>query len=168
MYMFQPEIETMDPAAKERIQSDRLVDLLNRLRRVEAPYWSRKLDGVDLGAVRSIRDIELLPFTWKQEFRDTYPYEMLAVPVADTIRVHASSGTSGKPTVVGYTRRDVDVFAEANARAISIAGGTPGDVVHVAYGYGLFTGGLGLHYGVERLGATAVPAAPSRERSWTS
>ncbi len=157
--MFQPGIETMDPIDKERLQSRRLVELLDRLGRAGTGYWSEKLSGVNRDEITSIRDIGALPFTWKQEFRDTYPYEMLAVPVADTIRVHASSGTSGKPTVVGYTRGDVEVFAEVNARAIAVAGGSPGDVVHVAYGYGLFTGGLGLHYGVERLGATAVPAS---------
>jgi phenylacetate-CoA ligase len=133
--------------------------LLARLRNADSDYWHEKLTGVDFASIRSIRDIEELPFTWKQEFRDTYPYGMLAVPLAETVRIHASSGTSGKPTVVGYTPRDVAIFAEVNARAVAMAGGTPSDVVHVAYGYGLFTGGLGLHYGVERLGATAVPAS---------
>ena len=91
--------------------------------------------------------------------RDTYPFGMLAVPLQETVRIHASSGTRGKPTVVGYTRYDIEVFAEVNARAIACAGGQPDDVLHVAYGYGLFTGGLGLHYGGERLGATVVPAS---------
>src|SRR5438552_1070967 len=95
----------------------------------------------------------------KVELRDTFPFGMLAVPLADTVRIHASSGTHGKPTIVAYTARDVALFAEVNARAIACAGGEPGDVLHVAYGYGLFTGGLGLHYGGERLGATVVPAS---------
>jgi phenylacetate-CoA ligase len=100
-----------------------------------------------------------LPFTTKGELRDTYPFGMAAADLADCVRIHASSGTRGKPTVVLYTARDVDVFAEVNARSIACAGGTRDDVLHVAYGYGLFTGGLGLHYGGERLGATVVPAS---------
>lgn len=139
------------------LQGERLARLLERLRSVESPYWRRKLEGV--GPVRSLADLEGLPFTWKDEFRQTYPYGMLAVPLTDIVRVHASSGTSGKPTVVGYTATDVEVFAEVNARSLAAVGGVPADVVHVAYGYGLFTGGLGLHYGVERLGATTVPAS---------
>jgi phenylacetate-CoA ligase len=158
-YMFEPEVETMDTGAKEQLQSRRLMALLARLHKADSDYWREKLVGVDLASIRSIRDIEELPFTWKQEFRDTYPYGMLAVPLTETVRIHASSGTSGKPTVVGYTPRDIAIFAEVNARAVAMAGGTPSDVVHIAYGYGLFTGGLGLHYGVERLGATAVPAS---------
>jgi phenylacetate-CoA ligase len=157
--MFQPEIETMDAEAKERLQTERLLAVLRRVRAVNVPYWQEKLSGVDLDRIASIRDIARLPFTFKNEFRDTYPYGMLAVPRSETVRVHASSGTSGRPTIVGYSRSDVDVFAEVNARAIAVGGGTPSDVVHVAYGYGLFTGGLGLHYGVERLGAMAVPAS---------
>ena len=157
--MFQPEIETMEPSAKGRLQSQRLLDLLDRLGRSQAPYWQEKLAGVDVDRITSIRDIAALPFTDKHEFRDTFPYGMLAVPRSETVRVHASSGTSGRPTIVGYTSSDIAVFAEVNARAVAIGGGTPADVIHIAYGYGLFTGGLGLHYGVERLGATAVPAS---------
>jgi phenylacetate-CoA ligase len=107
----------------------------------------------------TVDDLSGLPFTDKSEFRDTYPHGMLAVPLRDVVRVHASSGTSGKPTIVAYTRSDIDVFAEVNSRALSCAGGGPDDVIHVAYGYGLFTGGLGLHYGAERLGATTVPVS---------
>ncbi len=158
-YLFQPEIETMDPDEKAALQGRRLRSLLERLAACDTPYWREKLAGVDVDEIDSIDDIRRLPFTWKQEFRDTYPYGMLAVPREDLVRVHASSGTSGKPTIVGYTARDVAIFAEVNARAIAVAGGRPSDVVHVAYGYGLFTGGLGLHYGVERLGAAAVPAS---------
>ncbi|HHC09432.1 MAG TPA: phenylacetate--CoA ligase, partial [Actinobacteria bacterium] len=158
-HMFQPEVETMAPEDKHALQSRRLVALLERLARCDRPYWREKLAGVDVSKIRSIDDIGALPFTWKDEFRRTYPFEMLAVPRAELVRVHASSGTSGKPTIVGYTARDVAVFAEVNARAVAMAGGTPSDVVHIAYGYGLFTGGLGLHYGVERLGAAAVPAS---------
>lgn len=149
----------MGAADKERLQSERLQSLLERLAESDAPYWREKLAGVAPGSITSIRDIAALPFTEKQEFRDTFPYGMLAVPLEETVRLHASSGTSGKPTVVGYTQHDIEIFAEVNARAIAVAGGTRGDVVHIAYGYGLFTGGLGLHYGAERLGATAVPAS---------
>jgi phenylacetate-CoA ligase len=104
-------------------------------------------------------ELAAIPFTTKPELRDTYPFGMAAADLADCVRIHASSGTRGKPTVVLYTARDVDVFAEVNARSIACAGGTRDDVLHVAYGYGLFTGGLGLHYGGERLGATVVPAS---------
>jgi phenylacetate-CoA ligase len=139
------------------IQSARLRDTLARLRANDAPYWQAKLEGV--GDVAGIEDLASLPFTMKREFRDTYPFDMLAVPQQDVVRVHASSGTSGKPTIVAYTAQDVGVFAEVNARSLALAGGTPESIVHVAYGYGLFTGGLGLHYGAEALGATAVPAS---------
>jgi phenylacetate-CoA ligase len=155
--MYLEDVETLDRAALHRLQSERLSALIGRLKGADTPYWRGKLDGV--GAPTSIDDLRSLPFTHKQEFRDTFPYGMLAVPMADVVRVHASSGTSGKPTIVAYTAHDVDVFAEVNARALSAAGATAADIVHVAYGYGLFTGGLGLHYGVERLGAVAVPAS---------
>lgn len=158
-YMYQPQVETMGAAEKAALQTSRLRDLLQRLSASDAPYWRAKLDTLDADSIRSINDVKRLPFTWKDEFRETYPYGMLAVPRADLVRVHASSGTSGKPTTVGYTARDIEAFAEVNARAVAVAGGHPSDVVHVAYGYGLFTGGLGLHYGVERLGAGAVPAS---------
>ncbi len=155
--IFDAGIECMDPDDRWKLQSERLVSLLERLRRSASPYWQAKLQ--DVPAVHDIDDIALLPFTAKSELRDTYPFGMLAVPLADTVRVHASSGTKGKATVVAYTAADVEVFAEANARCIAGAGGVSSDVMHNAYGYGLFTGGLGLHYGAERLGATVVPAS---------
>ena len=138
-------------------QSERLVALVERLKGVDSPYWRKKLGGV--GSIRSLADLEQLPMTTKEEFREHYPTGMLAVPLREVVRMHASSGTSGNPTVGAYTAEDVRVFAEVNARAIALAGATPDSVVHVAYGYGLFTGGLGLHYGVEALGATAIPAS---------
>ena len=138
-------------------QSERLVALVKRLRGMDTPYWRKKLGGV--GAIGSLADLDQLPMTTKAEFRESYPTGMLAVPLREVVRIHASSGTSGKPTVGAYTAEDVRVFAEVNARAIALAGATPESVVHVAYGYGLFTGGLGLHYGVEALGATAIPAS---------
>jgi phenylacetate-CoA ligase len=140
------------------LQGERLTALLGRLAESDSPYWAEKLAGIDPDRV-SPDDLSALPFTHKSEFRDAYPYGMVAVPLREVARVHASSGTSGKPTIVAYTRADIEVFAEVNARALACAGGGPDDVVHVAYGYGLFTGGLGLHYGAERLGATTVPAS---------
>jgi phenylacetate-CoA ligase len=156
--LFQPEIESMEPTRRADEQTRALRDLVARLRSNEHPYWGPKLSGVDHSSL-TIDGIAALPFTTKAEMRDHFPFGMLAVPLAETVRIHASSGTRGKPTVVAYTRSDIEVFAEVNARAIACAGGTPEDVLHVAYGYGLFTGGLGLHYGGERLGATVVPAS---------
>ncbi|HEY3182818.1 MAG TPA: phenylacetate--CoA ligase [Gaiellaceae bacterium] len=139
--MFQPELEAQPPGERTVLQRERLRALLARLGRdADTPLAE-------------------LPFTTKSQLRDTYPFGMLAVPLEETVRVHASSGTRGKPTIVAYTAHDVDVFADVNARAIACAGGRAADVLHVAYGYGLFTGGLGLHYGGERLGATVVPAS---------
>jgi phenylacetate-CoA ligase len=139
--VFQPELESQPAEQRAELQAHRLAALAARL-------------GHD-------RDAPLaeLPFTAKAQLRDAYPFGSLQVPLEQTIRVHASSGTRGKPTIVAYTAHDVDVFAEVNARAIACAGGRSEDVLHVAYGYGLFTGGLGLHYGGERLGATVVPAS---------
>lgn len=155
--MYLEETETLGKAALRRLQSARLTEMLERLAGVESDFWRSKLaDAADVG---SIEQIGALPFTDKQEFRDVYPFGMLAVPLGEVVRVHASSGTSGKPTIVAYTAADVRMFAEVNARSLSAAGATSEDVVHVAYGYGLFTGGLGLHYGVEELGAAAVPAS---------
>ena len=157
--IFQPELETMPPAERARLQGDRLHELVARLKAVDSSYWQGKLAAVDADTVTRIEDLATLPFTTKAEFREQFPFGMLAAPLERTVRVHASSGTRGKPTVVAYTRRDIEIFAEVNARSVACAGGRPEDVVHVAYGYGLFTGGLGLHYGVEALGATAVPAS---------
>jgi phenylacetate-CoA ligase len=154
--MLQLELEAMAPAERERLQLGRLRALTARVLSSGVPYWRDKLAGIDPDAVRRVED---LPFTVKAELRDSFPFGMLAVPLAETVRVHASSGTRGKPTVVAYTAGDIAAFAEVNARAIACAGGTADDVLHVAYGYGLFTGGLGLHYGGERLGATVVPAS---------
>lgn len=151
------EVETLSRKSLGGLQTDRLQKLLSRLGDSDVAYWKQKLD--DVGPVSSIDAINMLPLTEKHEFRENYPYGMLAVPQSEVVRIHASSGTSGKPTIVAYTRADVELFAEVNARALSAAGTIADDIVHVAYGYGLFTGGLGLHYGVERLGAMAVPAS---------
>jgi phenylacetate-CoA ligase len=113
--------------------------------------------GVHPDDLKALADLARFPFTTKQDLRDGYPFGLFAVPRAQVVRVHASSGTTGKPTVVGYTARDIDTWASLMARSIRAAGGRPGDIVHVAYGYGLFTGGLGAHYGAEKLGCTVVP-----------
>lgn len=122
-------------------------------------HYRRKFDahGVHPGDFRRLEDIAKFPFTTKADLRDNYPFGMFAVPREKVVRVHASSGTTGKPTVVGYTARDIDTWATVVARSIRAAGGRPGMLVHVAYGYGLFTGGLGAHYGAEKLGCTVVP-----------
>jgi phenylacetate-CoA ligase len=155
--MYLEDVETLDRTALADLQSRRLTGLIETLRGSDVPFWTAKLAGV--GEVASIADVGALPFTEKSEFRSAYPYGMVAVPLSEVVRIHASSGTSGKPTIVAYTAEDIAVFAEVNARSLSATGATSDDIVHVAYGYGLFTGGLGLHYGVEELGATAIPAS---------
>jgi len=152
--VFQPSFEARPLEERDRLQRERLRDLLARLLRAPSHYWQAKLAGVEPDA--ALAD---LPFTAKVELRDAYPFGTLATPLEDTVRIHASSGTRGRPTIVAYTANDIDVFAEVVARSIACAGGRPEDVLHVAYGYGLFTGGLGFHYGGERLGATVVPAS---------
>ncbi|MEU9686670.1 phenylacetate--CoA ligase PaaK [Amycolatopsis japonica] len=125
------------------------------------PFYTRKFDeaGVHPDDCKALEDLAKFPFTTKQDLRDNYPFGMFAVPEAQVSRIHASSGTTGKPTVVGYTSDDIDTWATVMARSIRAAGGRPGDKVHVAYGYGLFTGGLGAHYGAEKLGCTVIPAS---------
>ncbi|WP_191257967.1 phenylacetate--CoA ligase PaaK [Amycolatopsis oliviviridis] len=125
------------------------------------PFYTRKFDeaGVHPDDCKALEDLAKFPFTTKQDLRDNYPFGMFAVPESQVSRIHASSGTTGKPTVVGYTAEDIDTWATVMARSIRAAGGRPGDKVHVAYGYGLFTGGLGAHYGAEKLGCTVIPAS---------
>ncbi|WP_312720726.1 phenylacetate--CoA ligase PaaK [Mobilicoccus sp.] len=125
------------------------------------PHYRAQLEerGVHPSDIRSLDDIRLLPFTSKNDLRDNYPFEMFAVPREQVVRVHASSGTTGRATVVGYTKNDITTWATLVARCIRAAGGRPGDIAHVSYGYGLFTGGLGVHYGAEHLGCTVVPAS---------
>src|SRR5215218_8487459 len=113
--------------------------------------------GVHPSDFRQLSDLARFPFTVKSDLRDNYPFGMFAVPRERVVRIHASSGTTGKPTVVGYTKNDIDTWASVMARSIRAAGGRAGDIVHIAYGYGLFTGGLGAHYGAEKLGVTVVP-----------
>jgi len=151
-------IERMPRAEREARQVHRLKALITRLSERVPLYRDRLREaGVQPGDIRSLADLARLPFTVKDDFRQTYPYGLLAVPMEEVIRVHASSGTTGKPTVVAYTRQDVDTWSEVMARTLMAGGVGPSDVVHNAYGYGLFTGGLGFHYGAERVGAAVVP-----------
>ncbi len=142
------------------VQLRRLKETLARAY-ANVPHYQRAFDaaGIHPQDVHSLADLAQVPFTTKEDLRQNYPFGMFAVPREEVVRVHASSGTTGKPTVVGYTRADVDMWADVMARSINVAGGRPGDIVHVAYGYGLFTGGLGAHYGAERLGCTVVPVS---------
>lgn len=150
--------ERMKKEEKESLQSDRLKAMVERVYKKVPPYRA-KMDekGVKPGDIKSLEDLRLLPFTLKTDLRDTYPFGLFAVPVSETVRVHCSSGTTGKPIVVGYTAADIDIWAETMARTIAGAGGTSNDIIQNAYGYGLFTGGLGIHYGGERVGATVIP-----------
>jgi phenylacetate-CoA ligase len=150
--------ETMPRDALLELQSQRLIELVQRVAR-RSPFYRHQFQqfGVDPDTIRSVDDITRLPFTVKGDLRDTYPFGLLAVPREEVVRVQASSGTRGKLTVVSYTRGDIEVWAEVCARALASGGTRPGDIVQNAYGYGLFTGGLGVHYGAERLGATVIP-----------
>jgi phenylacetate-CoA ligase len=157
-YYFEREAETLPRGALEKLQLQRLrATLKNAYANVE--LHRRRMDAAGLrpGDVRSLEDLQRLPFTVKSDLRDHYPFGLFARPRTKLVRLHASSGTTGKPTVVGYTPRDVATWAGLMARSLACAGVRPGDVLHNAYGYGLFTGGLGAHYGAERLGATVVP-----------
>jgi len=151
--------ETLPRAALQQLQRTRLEETVRRAGRV--PFYREALAraGVDAGSIRSVEDVRRLPFTVKDDLRANYPLGMLAVPRAEIARVHGSSGTTGKPTFVAYTRRDVETWAGLVARFLTSGGLRPEHVVHVAFGYGLFTGGFGLHYGIERVGAAVVPAA---------
>lgn len=160
MNYYKPEIECAPRSELEALQSYRLSRTVRRVYENVAPY-RKKMDeaGVKPEDIKSIADLQKLPFTVKQDLRDNYPYGMFASPMKDVVRIHASSGTTGKQTVVGYTVHDIDMWAECAARALVSVGGTKDDFIHISYGYGLFTGGLGLHYGAEKLGATAIPAS---------
>lgn len=150
--------ECMSRDERENLQSARLVKLVDRVYH-SVEFYRKKMQAVGLlpGDIRGIEDLEKLPFTTKDDLRDTYPFGLFAVPLSQITRIHASSGTTGKATVVGYTRRDLDIWSECVARCITMAGLGRSDIIQVAYGYGLFTGGLGAHYGVEKMGATVVP-----------
>nr|WP_088534259.1 phenylacetate--CoA ligase [Geobacter sp. DSM 9736] len=158
MMFFNEEFETLPRQALEALQLKRLKSLVERLY-ANVPFYRTSLDraGVTADSITSLQDLQRLPFTTKQDMRDSYPYALFAAPMEDIVRIHASSGTTGKPTVVGYTQRDIETWTELMARSFVAAGVHKGDIIHNAYGYGLFTGGLGAHYGAERLGASVIP-----------
>ena len=158
--MFQPELETMGRESLEALQLERLRTQLARVY-VNVPLYRRKFDeaGFRPEQVETLADLARVPFTVKDDLRSAYPFGMFAVPLRDIVRVHSSSGTTGQVSVVGYTRGDVERWSDLMARTLACAGATADDVVQVAYGYGLFTGGLGAHYGSERLGAMTIPVS---------
>jgi phenylacetate-CoA ligase len=157
------ELEPIERASIDEIRALQLERLRGTLARVydNVPRYRERFDaaGVHPGDLRDFADLARFPFTTKDDLRETYPFGMFAVPRERVARIHASSGTTGKATIVGYTLRDLDTWADLCARSIRAAGGRPGDLVHIAFGYGLFTGGLGVHYGAERLGCTVVPVS---------
>ena len=158
--MFSPEIETINRKKLRELQ-------LERLRHIVAyaydnvPMYKKRFDEIGLkpSHIRTLKDIELIPYTTKDDLRDNYPFGLFAVPMKKIVRLHASSGTTGKPVVGGYTRADLDNWSDCIARLLVMAGATEEDIFHVAFGYGLFTGGFGLHYGIEKLGAAVVPVS---------
>ena len=157
-YMFSPEFETMPRDQLAKLQLERLKKVVKHSYDNVAHYKeSFDAAGVKPEDINSLEDLAKFPFIVKDDLRKAYPFNLFAVPREELVRIHASSGTTGKPTVVGYTRDDIDNWADLMARSIASAGGRPGDIMHNAYGYGLFTGGLGAHYGGERLGCSVIP-----------
>jgi phenylacetate-CoA ligase len=150
--------ETMPREDLEALQLKRLKVTVERVY-ATVPFYKKKFDEIGLkpSHIKTLQDLKLLPFTVKTDLRDNYPFGLFSVPMENVVRVHASSGTTGKPIVVGYTRRDIETWAELMARTLTAAGIHKGDIVHNAYGYGLFTGGLGAHYGAEKIGASVIP-----------
>jgi len=159
-YIFNPEFECMTRSEMENLQSERLRKTVERVYNNCAPYRA-KMDEMKLkpSDIRSVSDLSKLPFTVKHDLREAYPFGFYSSPAKDIVEVHASSGTTGKLTVVGYTQNDIDIWAEIVARSMAMSGVTKDSMVHVAYGYGLFTGGLGAHYGSQKIGASTVPAS---------
>ena len=155
---FNEEFETLPRPALEALQLKRLQGVLD-LVYAKVPFYKSSFAraGVSPADVKCLDDLQRLPFTTKQDMRDSYPYDLFAAPMDEIVRIHASSGTTGKPTVVGYTRQDITTWSDLMARSFVAAGAHKGDIIHNAYGYGLFTGGLGAHYGAERLGASVIP-----------
>ncbi|MEY4284523.1 MAG: coenzyme synthetase [Pseudomonadota bacterium] len=155
------ELDPIETASRDEIAALQLQRLKDTLQRTYAqvPHYRRKFEqaGVHPDDLHTLADLAKFPFTTKADLRENYPFGLFAVPREQVVRIHASSGTTGKPTVVGYTQRDIDHWADLVARSIRASGGRAGDIIHVAYGYGLFTGGLGAHYGAERLGCTVIP-----------
>ncbi len=158
MEIWNRHFECMDRDGLKKVQSERLRETIERVY-FNVPYYRNKMQEAGLGpeSIQSIDDLHKLPFTTKQELRDNYPFGLFAVPMSEIVRIHASSGTTGKPTVVGYTRHDIATWSEVMARTLTCAGAGRDDFIQIAYGYGLFTGGLGLHYGGEKIGASVIP-----------
>ncbi|HRZ97634.1 MAG TPA: phenylacetate--CoA ligase [Paludibacter sp.] len=158
-------IECMSREDMRALQSKNLIDLVNRVYN-NVPFYRHRMDemGVKPSDIHSIDDIVKLPFTYKTDLRDNYPFDLFAVPMKDIVRVHASSGTTGKPTTVGYTLNDIENWKEVLSRCLAMAGITSEDVIQVSYGYGLFTGGLGVHYGAENMGCTVIPISGGNTR----
>ena len=159
----------MSQDEKTALQSKRLVELVKYVYE-NVEFYRKRMDeyGIKPSDIKGIEDIDKLPYTTKDDLRDTYPFGLFAAPHSDIVRIHASSGTTGKATVVGYTQYDIDVWAECVARCMSMAGVTKDDIVQVAYGYGLFTGGLGAHYGAEKIGAMVVPMSTGNSKKLTT
>jgi len=151
-------MECMDRGTLQEIQLKRLVETVKRVY-TSVPYYRKKMQELGLipEDIKDLSDLQKLPFTTKQDLRDNYPYGLFAVPLSEIVRIHASSGTTGKPTVVGYTKHDIGIWSEVMARTLVAAGADKHSFVQIAYGYGLFTGGLGVHYGAERIGASVIP-----------
>ena len=158
--IWNPNKECMSRDEMRALQGKRLQKLVTYVYH-NVPFYRNKMQAMDVSPddIRTIDDIVKLPFTTKQDLRDNYPYGLQAAPPSEIVRVHASSGTTGNPTIVGYTRKDLTVWSEVMARCLTAYGVTRDDTFSVAYGYGLFTGGLGAHYGVENLGATVIPTS---------
>jgi len=156
-------LEPIEKASRKKLRALQLARLKRTLAQVyeRVPHYRRKFDaaGVKPKDLKTLADLAKFPFTAKADLRDTYPFGLFAVPMDQVVRIHASSGTTGKPTVVGYTKKDIDTWSHLMARSIRAAGARPGDKLHNAYGYGLFTGGLGVHYGAERLGLATIPVS---------
>ncbi|MBP3568404.1 MAG: phenylacetate--CoA ligase [Lachnospiraceae bacterium] len=161
--------ECMSRDEMRALQSARLKKVVDRVYH-NVEYYRKKMQavGIEPGDIKGVEDISKLPFTTKDDLRDTYPFGLFAAPQSEIVRIHASSGTTGKATVVGYTRKDIDIWAECVARAFSQAGLGRNDIIQIAYGYGLFTGGLGAHYGAEHLGATVVPMSTGNTKKLTT
>lgn len=157
---YNQEIETLSKDRLRQLQNDRLVDLLRNLNQ-SVPFYQSSFskEGIEIDRIKHVEDLHKLPFTKKDDLRDNYPFGLMAVPMDEINRIHCSSGTTGKPTVVGYTKQDIEIFTEVVARSLVTAGAKPGMKLHNAYGYGLFTGGLGLHYGAEKLGMSVIPVS---------
>lgn len=161
--------ECMTRDEMTNLQNNRLAKTVHRVYH-NVEYYRKKMQAIGLepGDITGVEDIEKLPYTTKDDLRDTYPTGLFAAPQSEIVRIHASSGTTGKATVVGYTRRDIDIWSECVARALTMAGVGKGSTIQVAYGYGLFTGGLGAHYGAEHLGATVIPMSTGNTKKLTT